>query len=115
MKPGNKSRSRRLRKKLHIGEFQELGFSFETVLARALDAKAKEACMDAFLAECIEPADLAVAGWIDGCCVCRFGRGSVSEAERAAVLRWLRDRPEFASVQAGPLCDAWYEVTELIC
>ena len=49
MKLGNKSRSRRLRKKLHIGEFQELGFSFETVLARALDAEAKEACMDAFL------------------------------------------------------------------
>lgn len=73
------------------------------------------AWMPSFLAECIEPADLAVAGWIDGCCVCRFGRGSVSEAERAAVLRWLRARPEFASVQAGPLYDAWYEVTELIC
>jgi uncharacterized protein YggL (DUF469 family) len=36
-----KRRSRRLRKKLHVGEFKEMGFEFETELERTMFPEAE--------------------------------------------------------------------------
>jgi uncharacterized protein YggL (DUF469 family) len=43
-----------------------------------------------------------------------FGRGSVTEVQRAAVLGWLKRHPKVTDVEAGPLVDAWYSSPGLI-
>ncbi|WP_262414933.1 YggL family protein [Paraburkholderia sp. UCT2] len=35
-------------------------------------------------------------------------RATATEAHRVLVRDWLRARPEFVSVDVGPLVDAWY-------
>ena len=44
--PSNKQRSRRLRKKMRVGEFQELGFEYELKLKQPLTPDQEEALMD---------------------------------------------------------------------
>jgi len=105
----SKRRSRRLRKKLYLGEFKELGFAVEITFREPMDSGADETFVTAFLLELIVPRRLAYAGWSDGGFVIRHGRGSVSEADRTAVLDWLGQRPEVAEVEATPLKDVWYE------
>lgn len=103
-----KRRSRRLRKKLHIGEFQELGFEFDVQFKREPTPDEAESFVDALLAEAIESRNLAFGGWAQGGYVARAGRGSVTEQERDAVLDWLRSRPEVREVRASGLKDVWY-------
>ncbi len=40
--------------------------------------------------------------------VAHLPRGAVSDARRTAVEAWLAGRKEVASLQAGPLVDAWH-------
>lgn len=103
-----KNRSRRLRKKLRIGEFQELGFTWEASFKLPLSPDQAEALVDALIVEAIEPGELAFGGWVSGGVVTRPGRGSVSESQRLAVLSWLRARSEIAQVRASELFDIWY-------
>ncbi|GBG14955.1 oxygen-dependent coproporphyrinogen-III oxidase [Novimethylophilus kurashikiensis] len=103
-----KQRSRRLRKKLRVDEFQELGFELEVALNQGLTPEGVEALVDAFLAEVIEPRDLAFAGWATGGYVCKFSRGSATEEDRSAAAAWLKARPEVEAVRASELQDAWY-------
>lgn len=103
----NKRRSRRLRKKLRVGEFQEWGFEFEAELkARVLDEEI--ALVDCFLAELMEPRSLSMGGWIVSGFIVPFGRGSATEEDREAVQGWLQARPEIQAARVGPLIDAWY-------
>jgi len=37
------------------------------------------------------------------------GRRSTTEEDKETMLRWLRARPEVASVEAGEFVDGWYE------
>lgn len=108
MTPGNKTRSRRLRKKLHIGEYKELGFEFEADLKSSLSPEQEESLADLFLSEVIEPNLLAFAGWVNGGYVARFGRGSVTEEQRQTIQTWLSNRPEYSAVRVGSLKDVWY-------
>lgn len=108
MLPGNKNRSRRLQKKLHIGEFKELGFEFEGSFRAPLSPEEEDSLVDLFLSEVIEPNFLAFAGWVNGGYVACYGRGSVTEEQRLLIHSWLTNRPEYLTVQVGPLCDAWY-------
>ncbi|GAB3499993.1 hypothetical protein GCM10027399_25540 [Curvibacter fontanus] len=57
-----KNRSRRLRKKLRIGEFQELGFTWEASFKLPLSPDQAEALVAALIVEAIEPGDLAFGG-----------------------------------------------------
>lgn len=104
-----KARSRRLRKKLHLGEFQELGFFYEATIKDGID---EHAFIDALLSEAIEPNGLGFGGWVGGGAVSRQSRGSVSEEERQAVLDWLARRPEVLSLSATALVDMWHGVTD---
>lgn len=104
----NKSRSRRLRKKLHLGEFKEYGFQFELTAKTELDEAAEEALVGAFLQEVVEARGLAFAGWVDGGFLVQYGRGSTTAEDQEAVRAWFSARPEVASVEIGPLVDAWH-------
>ncbi|MBR7518781.1 DUF469 family protein, partial [Mycobacterium tuberculosis] len=77
---------RRQRKKLRVGEFQELGFWVSANLADGLDEAAKVSACDAFIADCIEANRLTYGGAIDDHLdgfVCPEGdRNSATEEDR---------------------------------
>jgi uncharacterized protein YggL (DUF469 family) len=103
-----KRRSRRLRKKLHIGEFKEMGFEFEAELERPLSTEAEDDLLDSFLTEIVEPRSLALGGAItDGFIACG-SRGSVTEDDRESIRAWLSSRPEVRAVRVGTLKDVWH-------
>lgn len=104
----NRQRSRRLRKKLHLGEFQEMGFEFEAELEAPTQLEVQESLVDAFLSEVVEPRSLTFGGWITGGFVTSYGPGSVSEQDREAIHEWLARRPELKNFHVGSLVDAWY-------
>lgn len=101
---------KRLRKKLHKGEYRELGF--ELKFDYTGDAGGQES-IDQFnmpFIEAIENIGLMVGG--GGCrhhdyFVARY-RASVLPEQRQAVIDWLGQRPDVANIVAGPLKDAWY-------
>jgi uncharacterized protein YggL (DUF469 family) len=101
-------RSRRLRKKLCVDEFQELGFELTFQYGEGQDEAARDAFMQRFAAVAVEPGDLVYSGCDEYGFICLARRGSVSEQQRAMVENWLKQQPELASFQAGPLVDAWY-------
>jgi uncharacterized protein YggL (DUF469 family) len=100
-------RTRRLRKKLRVGEFQELGFDVSFKLRDGLDENQMTNFWDAFILQAIEQNGLAFGGGTNGF-VCAWGRGSTRESHRELVRGWLTARPEVESVHIGPLTDAWY-------
>jgi uncharacterized protein YggL (DUF469 family) len=106
--------NRRQRKKLHVGEFQELVFEVRVQFRQLLDDAALDTFLDEFI-EYIESRQLVVGGMggqlplttTDGV-VSTWGRGSPTEEDRSAVVNWLLQRPEVASAAAGDLVDGWY-------
>lgn len=103
----NRNRSRRLRKKLHVGEFQEFGFEFDATLKTKLSPEAEEALADKFLLEVVEARGLVMGGWITGGFIAKDGHGSTTDEDREAVEKWLKSVPEIASIKVGQLIDAW--------
>lgn len=106
--PSNKRRSARLRKKLHIGEFQEMGFEFEATINESFSSEQIELAVDAFLAELVEPRNLGMGGWLNGAYLQKMDGTSATEEDREAVRGWLEARPEVAAVRVSPLFDAHY-------
>lgn len=106
-----KRHNRRQRKKLHLGEFKELGFEVTARLALRLTDEDRDKLLDAFIEECIEPLGLGFGGGLNdglsGYVTSMVRGGSVSEEERAKVSTWLDARSEFSDIDAGPLTDAW--------
>ncbi len=102
-----KRRSRRLRKKLRIGEFQEFGFEFEVKLKNPHSFEEEAALIDSFISEVIEPRSLAFGGSLRGGFIAHGRRGSATEEDRTSARKWLSARPEVDSVAVGPLIDAW--------
>lgn len=101
-------RSRRLRKKLHLDEFQELGFDIETELKEPLVGNAEEELLIGFVEGVIEPRGLIYGGGVTCGYVCKAGGGSATDEDRTAVRAWLQARAEFSSVTVHGLSDAWY-------
>jgi uncharacterized protein len=104
---------KRLRKKLHQGEFQEMGFEVRFRISSDLDELAVDALIDTFLEKAIEANGLVFGGggraeW-NGL-VTLERRGSVTEAHRQLVERWLASQPQILEYHVGPLVDAWYPV-----
>lgn len=104
-------RSRRLQKKLRVGEFTELGFKVELSLKEGLDDAAKSTFFDAFLRDALEDAGLAFFGFddnqgnIEGF-VTLSKRGSVSEAQRDGFEAWLKGRSDVAKAEISALKDS---------
>jgi hypothetical protein len=115
---------KRLRKKKHVGEFRQYGFSIACRLREAVTAEEFDSFMDRFLAEAIEARGLAFTGggspkhnW-NGV-VCRDHRyDSTTESDRAAVEDWLRASGVVHELMISPMRDVGYgpdpyEATEL--
>ncbi|MHA6494427.1 YggL family protein [Pseudomonas borbori] len=102
------NRSRRLRKKLCVDEFQELGFELNLNLKEDLSEKAVDAFLEAFLRDAMTANGLGYVGGDDFGLVCLSKRGSVSEEQRSLVEAWLKGRSEVVDFTASPLMDVWY-------
>ena len=105
----SRHRSRRLRKKLRLGEFQEFGFEVGFTLSDTSTEEEAWAFWDTFLDEAIESHGLKFGGGDSGGFICGVGRMPVSEALRALVVAWLQARPEVANLHVGPLVEAWHD------
>ena len=77
----DKCRTRRLRKKLRVDEFQELGFEVSFELRDGLDEAQIDQFWDEFIVQSIEKNGLAFGGSTNGF-VSAFGRGSTNKMHR---------------------------------
>lgn len=102
---------KRLRKKLHLGEFRELCFRVAYHTSTEFSAVDTDALLDRFI-DMIEANDLQFGGgggpneW-DGI-VELCGRGTATDRHRQAVRLWLESQPEVSDILVGDLVDAWY-------
>lgn len=106
-----KNRSRRLRKKLHIEEFQELGFSVAWRFAEGVTVEDIDGTLDAFIDEVIEPNGLAFDGsgylqWEGLICLQKIGH--CTDAHREQVKNWLEAR-KMTEVKVSDLFDFWWD------
>ncbi|WP_300672580.1 YggL family protein [Desulfoluna sp.] len=103
---------KRLRKKLHLGEFQELGFTLNIKFNAENTNEALDAFVDNLLDEVIDPAALDFGGGGDRFDFAGFvvlaARGSVTEEHRAITTAWLEKREDVTSFEVGELVDAWH-------
>lgn len=105
---------KQLRKKRHLGEFRQFGFSVKCKLRDGISSDDFDHFIDAFVAEAIERQGLVfggggspTTGW-DGI-ACRHHRHeSTTEAHREAVASWLKQRAEVASFIVSPAWDVWH-------
>ena len=110
MKVTAKNRSRRIRKKLRVDEFQEFGFDVAWQLKDGITGEELDAFINKFFAECIQPNELGFGGEGDTLwhgLICTQKLGSCTEEQRAAVEKWLTDNGA-TSVAVSPLYDVWW-------
>lgn len=105
------NRSRRLRKKLHIEEFKELGFTINWTFEEGTDEETLDKVVDLFIHEVIEPNGLAYEGsgylnWQG--IICTQKLGNCTEEHRSMVLDWLQNHG-LKDVKASPLIDIWWD------
>ncbi|WP_083941229.1 YggL family protein [Pseudoduganella violaceinigra] len=104
--------NKRQLKKLHLGEFQELGFMVEAQLVGSPTSAEQNALLHAFLEEAIEANGLAFGGGYNddfgGFVVSNKAYGKVEESHRTLVQEWLNKQSKLSGVKVGELRDAWY-------
>ena len=83
--PPKRSRSRRLRKKLHIGEFQVLGFDYELTWRVAPSIDVQDRFIDQLLEDLVVPRALSLGGG-GNCGFVVARRGSVTDADRGLLV-----------------------------
>ncbi|SFN07491.1 hypothetical protein SAMN05216516_102226 [Izhakiella capsodis] len=104
-------RSRRLRKKMHIDEFQELGFSVAWTFPETTSEEDIDAIVDALIVEVIEPNGLAFDGsgyrqWEGLICLQQVGK--CTQEHRDLVSEWLKEQ-KLESVKTSELFDVWWD------
>lgn len=107
---------RRIRKKKHVGEFLEMGFSAKCKVHPEAGDPEFNRFWDEFIGE-IERLELCFGGGVGEICdgyVASYqpqkrGRrtGSVTETQRLALQQWLQNHPRVYEVTLGALSDAW--------
>lgn len=103
-------RSRRLRKKLRIDEFREVGFEVSWHFPLDSTEAAIDQLVDRLIAEVIEPRGLAFAGaghlgW-EGL-VCTRHIGCCTQDDIEACCGWLKAQG-MEAIHHSPLFDVWY-------
>jgi len=111
MLKSNRNRSRRLRKKLHIGEFQECGF--EVVCTPTLpNGLAIDDLIDRWLGF-VNEKDWCFGGSIGLSSIEGFvttaRQGTLHEEDRRLCEEWLNKQEWIESSKVGPLRDAWHD------
>ncbi|WP_312239633.1 YggL family protein [Pantoea sp.] len=106
-----KQRSRRLRKKLHIDEFQELGFSVAWRFPEGSSEQLIDSTLEDFINEAIDPNGLAYDGsgylqW-EGL-ICLQKTGKCTDEHRELVRKWLEDR-KLEEIKVTELFDVWWD------
>ena len=88
-----KNRSRRLRKKMHIDEFQELGFSVAWRFPEGTSEEQIDKTVDDFINEVIEPNKLAFdgSGYLDTGAYGGLGRSDLHAGNRQMHRRTSGD------------------------
>lgn len=110
MKVNAKNRSRRIRKKLRVDEFQELGFDVAWRLKEGINGEELDAFITKFFTEVIQPNDLGFGGEGDTLwhgIICSEKLGSCTEEHRKSVEQWLNDNGA-TSVAVSDLYDVWW-------
>jgi len=107
------NRSRRLRKKLCVDEFQELGFEINLTYREGIEPNEVDNFLEAFLDDAMEANGLGYIGGEDYGFVCLARRGSVTEEQRNQVEAWLKGRSELSAYIVSPLMDVWYPENEI--
>lgn len=106
-----KTKSRRLRKKLHVGEYTELGFAVTFLYKNPLQDDEIVQFLDLFISSVIESNGLIYGGScgnsFDGF-VALEKRGSVTEEQRQKVKSWLESNSNLTGIEVGALTNAWY-------
>lgn len=104
-------RSRRLRKKLRLDEFQELGFTVKWSFKEGTPIEEVDSTVDQLIAEAIEPNGLAfeASGYMnwEGI-VCLQKIGKCTEEHRQIVENWLKSKG-MNDVVVSELFDVWWE------
>lgn len=110
MKLDAKNRSRRLRKKLRVDEFKELGFDVAWQLKEDISSAELDAFIDKFFDEVIQANGLGFGGEGDFLwhgLICTQALGSCTDENRVAVEKWLNDNGA-TSVAVSELYDVWW-------
>lgn len=105
------NRSRRLRKKLHIEEFKELGFTVSWSFQEGTNTTELDKKVDDFIREVIEPNGLAYEGsgylnWQG--IICTQKLGNCTEEDRDNVTKWLESHG-LKNVKTSALIDIWWD------
>src|SRR5687768_5848614 len=105
---------KRLRKKLHVGEFQEFGFQVEVKFKLNLSESVSDKIYDDFIA-LIEANNLAFGGGsspetFQGFVTAWGNYQSPCEEQRKKIEKWFESHIQIADYEVGKLVDAWYDV-----
>ncbi len=102
---------KRLRKKLHQGEFQGFGFAVAWRFTPALDDEALDLFFQA-LVKNVENRKLTFGGGGDlqqgSGFFCKKGRGSTSEEDRTFMAQWFQELEPAVSATVSLPEDAWH-------
>jgi len=98
---------KRLRKKLRLREFQQMGFHTDFHLNIPFTHEAEYVFWDKLTAF-VEGLGLEIGGSISSFYAVRAGRGTATETDRESLATWLHQQPEVSNVKVWPLDDAWY-------
>ena len=106
-----KNRSRRLRKKMHIDELHESGFSAAWRFPEGTSEEQVDQIVDDFINDVIEPNKLAFDGsgylaWEGLICMQEIGK--CTEEHQAIVRKWLEER-KLEEVRTSELFDVWWD------
>jgi uncharacterized protein YggL (DUF469 family) len=105
---------RRIRKKKHLGEFRQFGFSLACRFHASVSPEQFDRFVDEFIIEAIEAGGLAFGGGGDPArkwsgIVCRAHRyDSITEKEQERVRDWLRGQEILAAVEISKPWDVWH-------
>ncbi|MCX8642419.1 MULTISPECIES: YggL family protein [unclassified Gilliamella] len=105
------NRSRRLRKKLHIEEFKELGFTVSWSFDEGTSEETIDSVVDQFIIEAIQANGLAYEGsgylsWQG--IICTQKLGNCTDENRDVVTKWLENHG-LKNVKTSELIDIWWD------
>lgn len=106
------TRNRRQRKKMHLAEFQELGFLVKWQFAENTGIDQIDATVDKFIEDVIRANGLAYEGsgylhWEGLVCLEKLGK--CDESHRQLVKKWLEDNG-LLEIEISDLFDIWWDL-----